>query len=555
MNIANLLALIAASCTFTTATHAADLLLKNVNGYTLDKSGELQRFEALLIDQGKVLATGTAKALGARAGDARVQDGEGRTLLPGLIDAHGHVMGLGYLKAEVDLSAAKSLDDALAMVKSFAQRNPDASWIRGRGWNQEVWKLGRFPTAAELDKAVSDRPVWLSRVDGHAGWANSAAMQKAGVDSATKAPDGGRIERDDKDHPTGIFIDAAMDLVANSVPPRSAAEADTALDAALTEMASLGMTGVHDAGIDFDTYNRYRRYADAHRLTTRIYAMIGGTGEDFDRISVNGPLIGYGGDFLSVRSVKLFADGALGSRGAALLADYSDQPGNRGLLFHPQAEMIAMIGKAISKGYQTNVHAIGDRGNHVVLDSFAGAYAKHGGKHLRNRIEHAQVLTDADISRFPGLALIASMQPTHATSDMNMAEDRLGSARIKGAYAWQRFLKQGTVVAAGSDFPVEYPNPFFGLHAAVTRQDHHNQPDGGWFPKQALSLQQALRAFTLDAAWAAHQEKELGTLESGKYADFILIDRDIFKGPASELRQTRVLETWVGGKQVYTAKP
>ncbi len=554
MTMLHRLALIAASCMFATATNAAALLLQNVNGYTLDQKGELQRFQALLIDQAKVVATGTTQALAKRAGDARVQDGEGRTLLPGLIDAHGHVMGLGYLKAGVDLSAAKSLDEALAMLKAFAQRNPDAGWIRGRGWNQEVWKLGRFPTAAELDQAVSDRPVWLSRVDGHAGWANSAAMQKAGVDRATKAPDGGRIERDGKGQPTGIFIDAAMDLVANSVPPRSAAEADAALDAALTEMASLGMTGVHDAGIDFDSYNRYRRYADANRLTTRIYAMIGGTGEDFDRISVNGPLIGYGGDFLSVRSVKLFADGALGSRGAALLADYSDQPGNRGLLFHPQAEMTAMIGKALGKGYQTNVHAIGDRGNQVVLDSFAGAYAKHGGKQLRNRIEHAQVLTGADIARFPDLALIASMQPTHATSDMNMAEDRLGSARIKGAYAWQSFLKQGTVVAAGSDFPVEYPNPFYGLHAAVTRQDHHNQPAGGWFPKQALSLRQALRAFTLDAAWAAHQEKELGTLEAGKYADFILIDRDIFARPASELWQTRVLETWVGGKQVYPAK-
>ncbi|MEO7198674.1 MAG: amidohydrolase, partial [Dokdonella sp.] len=423
MTMLHRLALIAASCMFATATNAAALLLQNVNGYTLDQKGELQRFQALLIDQGKVVATGTTQALAKRAGDARVQDGEGRTLLPGLIDAHGHVMGLGYLKAGVDLSAAKSLDEALAMLKAFAQRNPDAGWIRGRGWNQEVWKLGRFPTAAELDQAVSDRPVWLSRVDGHAGWANTAAMQKAGIVSATKAPDGGRIERDDKGLPTGIFIDAAMDLVANRVPPRSAAESDAALDAALAEMASLGMTGVHDAGIDFDSYNRYRRYADAKRLTTRIYAMIGGTGEDFDRISVNGPLIGYGSDFLSVRSVKLFADGALGSRGAALLADYSDQPGNRGLLFHPQAEMTAMIGKALGKGYQTNVHAIGDRGNRVVLDSFAGAYAKHGGKQLRNRIERDGKGQPTGIFIDAAMDLVANSVPPRSAAEADAALD------------------------------------------------------------------------------------------------------------------------------------
>jgi predicted amidohydrolase YtcJ len=251
--------------------------------------------------------------------------------------------------------------------------------------------------------------------------------------------------------------------------------------------------------------------------------------------------------------VKLYADGALGSRGAAMLAPYSDDPRNRGLLFQSPDALTAMIGKALGKGYQVCVHAIGDRANREVLDSFAAAYKQHGGENLRNRVEHAQIVSLDDIPRFVPLHLIASMQPTHATSDMNMAEDRIGHERIQGAYAWRRFLQQGTVIAGGSDFPVESPNPFFGLYSAVTRQDHQGRPPGGWYPDQAMTLTEALRAFTLDAAYAGHAEKTQGTLEPGKWADFILIDRDIFAGKPADIWKTRVLQTWVGGRQVYAA--
>lgn len=537
------------------AVQAADLLVDNVNGYTLDSHGKLQRFQALLVDHGKVVATGSHAELASRAGDAKVIDGHGKTLLPGLIDAHGHVLELGYARNSVDLVGTKSLDEALAKVKAYAAAHPGAKWILGSGWNQEIWKLGRFPTAKELDAAVADRPVWLSRVDGHAGWANSAAIKLAGVDKASKDPSGGRIERDADGNPAGVFVDAATALINAKVPPPTPQQKVAALDTALAEMASVGLTGVGDAGIDLANYELYRQYADQHRLTARIYAMILGTGDDFDTISKNGPLIGYGNDFLTVRAVKLFADGALGSRGAAMLAPYSDDPHNRGLLFLKPAELSADIGKALGKGYQVAVHAIGDHANREVLDSYAAAYRTHpDGIALRNRVEHAQIVSLRDIPRFVPLRLIASMQPTHATSDMNMAEDRIGHERIKGAYAWQRFLKQGTIVAGGSDFPVESPNPFYGLYSAITREDHAGQPPGGWYPDQDMTPAEALRAFTLDAAYAEHAEKTLGTLEPGKWADFILIDHDIFRDPASKIWSTKVLQTWVGGKQVYAAQ-
>ena len=531
------------------------LLIDHVNGYTLDSAGKLQRFEALLIDAGKVLATGSHDALSTRAAGATVIDGKGRNLLPGLIDAHGHVLGLGEVRTQGDLVGTASLDAALKKIKEFSALHPKDPWVLGRGWNQVIWKLGRFPTAKELDTVVADRPAWFERIDGHAAWANTAAMKLAGIDKHTKDPVGGRIERDAAGNPTGVFVDGAKDLVARKIPAWTAEQRAAALDSALAEMRSFGMTGVTDAGIDRDTFALYKRYADQGKLSTRIYAMIEGAGENFDAISKGGPLIGYGNDFLTVRSVKLFADGALGSRGAAMLAPYSDDPGNRGLLFHTADQMAAMIGKALAKGYQVGIHAIGDAGNRQALDSFESAYKAHGGQDLRNRIEHAQVVALDDIPRFVTLNLIASMQPTHATSDKNMAKDRIGAERLKGAYAWQTFLKQGTRVAGGSDFPVESANPFLGLHAAVTRQDAAGDPPGGWYPEQAMSVTEALRAFTLDAAYAAHAEQTQGSLEPGKWADFILVDQDIFAIDPSKIWSTKVLETWVGGKRVFAAEP
>ncbi|MBC3910034.1 amidohydrolase [Undibacterium sp. NL8W] len=529
----------------------ADTIIDNVLGYTLIGT-QLQQFQALAFDDaGKIIATGKSAELAARLPMAKRVDGGGKTLLPGMIDAHGHVLSLGASQMQLGLRATANLAEAQKTIADYARRFPLNQWIIGGEWNQANWKLGRFPTAQEIDAVVKDRPVWLSRVDGHAGWANSKALQLAGITENTPDPSGGKIEKDAHGKPTGILIDAAMSLVSKVVPPASNAEQRTALDLALLELAKVGVTSVHDAGVSESADKLFREYADKGKLTTRIYGMLRGTDGYFDKVSLQGPLLTYGQDFYSLRAVKLFADGALGSRGAALMAPYSDAPHTHGLLFKTTDEMHTMIEKAASKGYQVNVHAIGDAGNHQMLDGFARLPATSA--NLRHRIEHAQVVALDDIPRFKQLGILPSMQPTHATSDMNMAEDRVGAERIKGAYAWRSFLQQGSRIACGSDFPIESPNPFWGVHAAVTRQDMAGKPAQGWYVNQAMTVQEALRCFTLDAAYAAHQENTLGTLEAGKWADFILIDQDMLNMPAKDIYKIKVLQTWVAGKQVYSA--
>jgi len=528
-------------------------LIYNANGYTIE-SDTLRLFEALLIQDGKVRAVGNEDELRALATteDIIEVDAQGNTLLPGLIDAHGHVMGLGFQELQINLAGIRSLEETLEQLKAYADANPELEWIIGRGWNQTLWKENRFPTAADLDQVVPDRPVWLSRVDGHAGWANSRAMQLAQVSSDTPDPEGGKIIKDERGRPTGVFIDAAEGYVQQVVPEYTAQEQALALAAANNVLRSYGVTSVHDAGVGIQTWELYQEFASQGKLDVRIYGMISGAGSTFDALSVQGPITGLYDDLLALRSVKLYADGALGSRGAALLSDYHDEPGNKGLLFVSQDEMNAMAEKVVSKGFQANIHAIGDAANRQVLDALAYAQEQHPNPDQRNRVEHAQIIELHDIPRFKELNIIASMQPTHATSDKNMAEDRVGSERIKGAYAWQTLLGQGTVVASGSDFPVESANPFLGLYAAITRKDIEGNPLGGWYANEAMTREQTLRSFTLDAAYAGFQEDVLGSLEEGKWADFIIIDRDIMRVEDSEIWQTEVLQTWVAGEPVFT---
>ena len=534
---------------------SADTIVDNANGYTLDRAGKLQRFSSLAFDdKGRILAVGTARHTAARAPKAKHIDLQGKTVLPGLIDAHGHVLGLGQMMIQLNLTGTASLADALKATTAYAAANPQLAWLRGRGWNQEIWKLGRFPTAAELDGAVADRPVLLDRVDGHAAWANTRALQLAGITRDTPDPAGGKIERDANGNATGVLIDAAQDLVMKVIAPQTGAERRAYLDRALSELAAVGLTSVHDAGVGVDDDALMREYADAGKLTTRVYAMIGGTEADFDKLAKGGPLQDYADGMYALRAVKLYSDGALGSRGAALLAPYSDEPKSHGLLFQSNEAMAAMMGKAMQRGYQVNVHAIGDAGNRQILDAYARLVKQYRASDSRHRMEHAQVVDLADIARFKTIGIVPSMQPTHATSDMNMAEQRVGPQRIKGAYAWRSFLKQGSRIACGSDFPIESPNPFFGIHAAVTRQDAAGQPVKGWYPDQAMTLTEALRCFTLDAAYAAHQEKSLGSLEKGKRADFIVIGEDLFAMPARDIHKVSVQQTWVGGRQVFEKK-
>ena len=413
-----------------------------------------------------------------------------------------------------------------------------------------LWPVKEFPKSSDIDAVVKDRPVWLRRIDGHAAWANSKAMQIAGIDDDTPDPIGGKIIRDNNGKATGILVDKAMSLVESHIPASDKDEIREAYREAMRKLVSLGVTGVHDTGINTQEAEVYMSMADDGELDMRIYAMISGAGKNLDAIGK--PLTAYGGDKLDIAAVKLYSDGALGSRGAALIEPYSDDVENRGLPFWTAEELLAFTKKANDMGFQVGIHAIGDLGNRMVLDAFEKAQDGRPSE-LRNRVEHAQIISLDDIPRFAELGVIASLQPTHATSDMNMAEDRLGPDRIKGGYAWRKLLDSGAVLASGSDFPVELPNPFYGLYAAVTRQDRDGMPEGGWYIEEGLTRAEALHSFTLAAAYAAHQEDRMGSLEPGKWADFIMIDRDYFTIPSSEIDDIQVIETWVGGKRVFDA--
>lgn len=526
----------------------ADTALHNVVGYTPTNDG-IVKFSVLVFnDTGRVVSAGGERLLDAIPAHSRI-DGGGSFVLPGLTDAHAHLYNQGLLAISLDLTGVPSLDAAVQRIDEYASERR-AGWVLGRGWNQVLWPTREFPTAADIDAVVTERPVWLRRIDGHAGWANSTALQIAGVDDKTPDPVGGKIIRDTNGHATGVLVDRAMALVQKHVPAADRTDIRQAYLLAIESLLELGLTGVHDAGINKTEAEVYLSMADNDELDMRIYAMLSGAGANLAAFDV--PIRHYGDDKLDIAAVKLYADGALGSRGAAMLEPYDDDDENRGLPFWTQEQLDGFVQIANAKGFQVGIHAIGDLGNRMALDAFERAQDGRPSP-LRNRIEHAQIITLDDIPRFAELGVIASMQPTHATSDMNMAEDRIGTQRIKGGYAWRRLLDSGAMIASGSDFPVELPNPFHGLHAAVTRQDRSDLPEDGWYRNQAMTRAEALYSFTLAAAYAAHQEERLGSLEPGKWADFILLDRDFFTIPVSDIDDIQVRQTWVGGKLVYDA--
>lgn len=536
------------------ASAIADTLYTNMKGYTLTSpAGEnavLQQFSTMLVENGRIQAIGD-KSLSERFTEAEnTVDMQGKTVLPGLTDAHGHIQSLGTSLLQVDLRDTDSVSEAVQKVHAYASAQPTMEWITGRGWNQEQWQEKVFPTAAHLNEVVIERPVWLMRVDAHAGWANSEALRRAGIDKDTVAPEGGEILRDEQGNPTGILVDNAMQLVEEIIPEPSLQQQRAAYELAFRHLVKLGITSVHDAGINSDEISIYKGLHNQGRMPLRVYGMIAATEPKLAQLLAEGPYETHD-QKLTIRSVKIYADGALGSRGAALLEPYSDDHDNHGLMVTSEEKIRALYELIIPHGFQINTHAIGDRANRVVLDNLAEVYNELGGRNLRNRIEHAQIVHPDDLKRFHQLNLVASMQPTHATSDKNMAEDRLGSERMAGAYAWQTLLEQGTVIAAGSDFPVELANPFYGLHAAVTRQDRDDMPAGGWYAEEKMSLEQALRSFTIDAAYSAWQEKSLGSLEPGKWADFIVLEQNPFAVDSSDIWRTQVEQTYVAGKRVY----
>ena len=531
------------------AASFAETLLHNMLGYTSTDDG-VHEFTVLVFNEdGRILATGEDDLLTEYA-DAKRIDVDGKYVLPGLVDAHAHLYSQGFLTISLDLAGTPSLKEAVEQIAAYASNNPRSPWILGRGWNQVLWAVQEFPTASDIDPVVNDRPVWVNRIDGHAGWANSRALAIAGIDDDTADPIGGKIVRDDNGKATGILIDKAMALMGSHIPGPDKDEIRVTYLKAIESLVTMGMTGMHDAGITIVEAEVLISLADDSALDMRVYAMLSDSGANLD--AMGEPLKGYGNDRLDIQAVKLYSDGALGSRGAAMIEPYSDDVENRGLPFWTQDELDSFVQKANGMGFQVGIHAIGDLGNRMALDAFEKA---QGGEKspLRNRIEHAQIIALEDIPRFAELGVIAAMQPIHATSDMNMAEDRLGPDRILGGYAWRRLLDSGAIIASGSDFPVEKANPFLGLYAAVTRQDAAGLPAGGWYGDQALTRAEALHSFTLAAAFAAHQEDRLGSLEAGKWADFIIVDRDYFTIPAAEIDDIQVIQTWVGGRLVFDA--
>lgn len=528
-------------------TGAADTLLHSVTGYTSSDTGIVE-FSALAFDaDGRVTAVGDDEMRNEYA-DATQIDGKQQFVLPGLHDGHGHVSSQGLLGVELNIAGVESLDIAVEAIAAYAKENPGSGWIKGRGWNQVLWPVQEFPAATAIDVVVADRPVWLRRIDGHAGWANSKALELAEITDDTPDPIGGKIIRDDDGKATGTMIDSAMDFVAAKIPPITKDEYRKAFKTAFKELTSLGLTSIHDAGISIDEAETYLSMADNGEMSMRIYAMMWQAGENLDAIGK--PIIAYGNDRLDIRSVKLMSDGALGSRGAAMIDPYEDDAENHGLRMYTQAELDGYVKKANDMGFQVGIHAIGDYGNRQSLDAFEKS---QGGQKspLRNRIEHAQIIALDDIPRFAELGVIASMQATHATSDMNMAEDRIGTERVKGAYAWRKLIDSGAVIANGSDFPVELANPMHGMYASVARKSRAGLPENGWRLEDGLTREETLHSFTLAAAYAALQEDRLGSLEPGKWADFIVVDRDFFVIPEAEIDDIQVLQTWVGGEMVY----
>ncbi|WP_068546909.1 amidohydrolase [Thalassotalea crassostreae] len=529
-------------------------IIYNVNGYTLtgnaqDNSGELTKFHALQINNDiieKIYSHGEKLP-----NDSKIErvDGHGNTMLPGLIDAHGHVKSYGLSLMQVKLEQTISEQDAVEKAKQYQLENPTLTWIEGRGWNQVNWPDKQFPSKQLLDKYFPDTPVLLRRVDGHAIWVNSKAMEIAGVNRSTADLPGGQILKDDQGEPTGVFIDNAMSLIYKAKPKLNQDELEHVLFTAMTSLASKGLTSVHDAGIDLANITAYQALVKQNRMPIRVNAMVDVKDKNWLNTLAKGPYKSAD-NMLAINSVKISVDGALGSRGAALVEDYSDLPHHKGLLLYSPEQLTSVMKTAMEFGFQVNTHAIGDNANKQALDNYQTLIEQTNSKHLRHRIEHAQVLLPADIVRFKQMNIIASMQATHATSDKNMAEDRIGQHRIKSAYAWRTLLDNKIMIAAGSDFPVEYPNPFFGLHASVTRQDKDNQPNGGWYGEQRMNLQEALQSFTLNAAYAGHQEHIIGSLEVGKKADFILIKDDIFNIEPSTIWQIPVEQTWVNGETV-----
>jgi predicted amidohydrolase YtcJ len=525
------------------------MLLTNGRIYTLDPRGSV--VDTLVVREGRVAFAGRRADVSAAPGEETI-DLAGRAVLPGLVDAHGHLMHLARARLSLDVRGLASEEDVARRVGERAATRPRGEWITGRNWDQNLWPGRRFPGKATLDRAAPGHPVALVRIDGHATWASSAALAAGGIDRTTPDPPGGIVARDAHGEPTGLLIDTAQRLLQAVEPRPSEAQFDRAVRECIGDCLAVGLTGIHEMGAELYALASYRRLVERGDFPFRNYVAVAGRSTStWDHYRQRGPET-LGDGRVVIGALKLLADGALGSRGAALHDAYCDDPGNTGLVLVPGEEVERLTLEAGARGFQVCVHAIGDRANTLVLDAFERALARAPRRDHRLRVEHAQILTERDIPRFQRLGVLPSMQATHCTSDMAWAGERLGPERLRGAYAWRSLLATGVTIAGGSDFPVESPNPFHGLHAAVTRRPRAGA-EPGWQPEQRMTRSEAVRSFTIWNAYAARQEATLGSLEVGKHADLVVLSDDVFSCPEDDIADIRPMLTLIGGEIVFRA--
>ena len=539
-------------------------------GTIITNDDAMPRAEAVLVLRGRIAAVGTLEQVRAQLPAQRVDhvDLKGAYLYPGFADGHAHLVGIGSAMNRVDLMGTTSYRDVLDRVREFAAKRGElapGTWLRGRGWDQNDWKVKEFPTHERLSKAFPNTPVLLSRVDGHAALANQAAMKVAGLTAASVDPPGGKIIRDDDGNPTGVFIDAAIDLVSAHAPAMSSEELEHSLRLAIGALHKQGITSIHDAGASRRQIAMFQKLSAAGELGLRVHVMVSASlSKELDYWLERGPVMDPRGQ-VQVRAMKVYADGALGSRGAAMLEEYSDEPGNFGLMLTEYDELLDLSMRGLEAGFQVCTHGIGDRGNRAILDAYQHAFeaaagmggasksASAVGKASRFRIEHAQIVAREDIPRFAAYGVLPAMQTQHQVSDMPWAEDRVGPERIKGAYAWQSMINSGSIVVNGSDAPVEMLDSVGCFVAAVSRTDANGKPKGGWYPKEAMSRADALRSITSWSAYGAFWEDELGSVSVGKRADFTVLSADLLKAPLEEVRKAKVMATVFDGRLVYQA--
>ncbi len=536
----------------------ADLLLYNGSIYTVD--GEFSVSEAVAVRGKRIVGVGKTEDLVKKFQAKEMLDLRGKPVFPGFIDAHAHFLSLGLSLQILDFVRTVSADQIASMVRDRVRQLKPGRWIRGIGWDQNDWTVKNFPSHKILDAVAPDNPVLLYRIDGHAIWVNRKVMELAGITKQTLEPEGGRILRDAQGNPTGIFIDNAIYLITPIVPTYSADELKEAGVLAARLCARFGLTSVQDMGSGLRDIMGWglrdievlKELVTEGNFPVRLYVTVEGSDTTTWNFYLRqGIEVAFADNMLTVRALKLYADGALGSRGAALIEPYSDEAGNRGLTRTSEDELLRRCLEALDHGFQVLTHAIGDRANHIVLNVYEKALKERQTNDHRLRVEHVQVLDLNDIPRFRELNVIPSMQPTHCTSDMYWAIDRVGPDRIKGAYAWRSLLDSGVIIPGGSDFPVESPNPLWGIYAAVTRQDHRGWPEGGWYPDQRMTIEEAIRSFTIWAAFGAFEENLKGSIEPGKLADLVVLSKDIVTIAPREILTTEVLMTMVGGNWVF----